>query len=146
MNKRPYPRTSAMQDDVLPTREDRQRPGPHTAKINVIVPTGHFTGSLHHLEHEVSDSSETVLRKLRLFYNKSMTTRWRKFWQCTLLCRKITIETAALEINDSATVVYILASLCILYRICTIPENLEAHHKTEATDISDHHHSPYKQT
>lgn len=102
-----------MQPDVLPAREDRQIPKLQDVKLNIVVTKGQFTGSLHLLELEASDSSEIVLRKLRLLYNESVTTRWRRFWQRTLLCRKITLETAVLDISESATEVRILPSLRI---------------------------------
>lgn len=129
MNKRPYPRAYATQPDVLPTREDRRKPKLQGVKLNIVVTKGQFTGSLHLLELEASDSSEIVLRKLRLLYDESVTTRWTRFWQGTLLCRKITLETAVLEIRESATVVRILPSLHISHprQKYTVPNHPEAY-------------------
>ncbi len=114
-----------VQANILPIGHHRQRPGPRRAKLNVVVPNGHFTGLLYVMELDASNSSETKLRKLRLFHNESVTTRWTRFLQATLLCRRTTIETAVLEINETATPVRIVSSLPIPDRNAEKPSGLK---------------------
>ncbi|KAI9875948.1 MAG: hypothetical protein M1830_007693 [Pleopsidium flavum] len=73
-----------------------------TVKLNVVVRKGQYTGSLYIFEYTSADSAETVLQKLRLYFNQHMSTPWTRFWLYSLLCRRLAIETATLASVDTS--------------------------------------------
>ena len=110
--------------DTLPTREGRRRPALQTIKFQVIVPNGHLTGRAYHLSYYPSDSSEEVMNKLRHLYNETVTTRWTRFWWNTVVCRKVTVETAILKEGDPSRSVRIFLP-CTKSRHNTFPLGLK---------------------
>jgi len=67
------------------------------AKLNVVLQRSQCTGSLHVLDYNPLDSSETILRKLRLYFHQHMSTPWTRFWSYSLPCRKVAVGTATLD-------------------------------------------------
>ncbi len=75
----------------------RQSSALHTAKLSVVLQRSQCTGSLYVLDYSPSDSSETILRKLRICFYQQVSTPWTRFWSYSLPCRKVAVGTATLD-------------------------------------------------
>jgi len=88
------------QNSILQVTDRSGQSNHEVVRLNIVLANDQFVGSLHLLEFNGLDSGETVVRKLRLLYYHRHMTRWTRFWVHGILCRRVIIETASLDIGD----------------------------------------------
>jgi hypothetical protein len=78
-------------------------------KYNVVLATGRIFGFSQPLELNSLDSGRVMIREIRRVYYHQLTTRWMRFRLLGISCKRIQIETAAIEINGSNPQVFLLS-------------------------------------
>src|SRR2546421_8956749 len=88
------------QNSTLQVTESSRQLNQYAVRLNIVLANDQFAGSLHLLEFNSLDSGEIVMRKLRLLYYHRLMTRWTRFRVHGILCRRVIIETASLDVGD----------------------------------------------
>lgn len=93
-------------------------------RYNVVLATGRIFGFSQPLELNSLDSGGLMIREIRRVYYQQLTTRWMRFRLLGISCRRVQIETGAIEINGSNPQVVLLFLLLSL-----------VHHHSKQTDM-----------